>query len=142
MHIDHINISAPFELLQKVRDFYCQVFGLVDGFRPQFSKRGFWLYAEDKPIIHLFESSEHHHNEKQGYFDHVAFQTTGLDSVLEKLDSELPPEWAPLIQAIAKVVSNPKDHHNLDSFDAWSKLESEELNGDWTEVGRLLSHAP
>ena len=87
MHIDHINISAPFELLQKVRDFYCQVLGLVDGFRPQFPKRGFWLYAGDKPIIHLVESSEHHHNEKQGYLDHVAFQTTGLDSVLEKLNS-------------------------------------------------------
>jgi len=86
MHIDHINISAPPELLEKVRHFYCHVFDLTDGFRPVFSKNGFWLYAQDKPIIHLVESHEHHQNEKQGYFDHFALQTTGLANVLEKLD--------------------------------------------------------
>jgi catechol-2,3-dioxygenase len=87
MQLDHINISAPMELLQKVKAFYCLVFDLTDGFRPRFSKRGFWLYAGDKPLIHLVESSEHHHNDKQGYLDHVAFQTTGLTGILEKLDA-------------------------------------------------------
>jgi len=32
MQIDHINISAPAELLLKVRDFYCDVFGLTQIF--------------------------------------------------------------------------------------------------------------
>ena len=86
MHIDHINISAPMDLLEKVRNFYCEVFDLTSEFRPGFSARGFWLYAQDKAIIHLSESLEHHMNEKQGYFDHFALQTTDVGAVLERLD--------------------------------------------------------
>jgi catechol 2,3-dioxygenase-like lactoylglutathione lyase family enzyme len=86
MYIDHINISAPAELLLKTRDFYCGVLGLTEGFRPKFSKRGFWLYSEGKPIIHLVESLEHHRNEKQGFLDHFALQSSGLAAVLGKLD--------------------------------------------------------
>jgi catechol 2,3-dioxygenase-like lactoylglutathione lyase family enzyme len=87
MHLDHINISAPAELLIKVRDFYCDLLGLAEGFRPNFPKNGFWLYSEGKPIIHLVESLEHHRNEKQGFFDHFAFQATGLAGFIEKLDA-------------------------------------------------------
>jgi catechol 2,3-dioxygenase-like lactoylglutathione lyase family enzyme len=85
MYIDHINISAPKELLEKVRTFYCDVLGLTVGFRPEFSADGFWLYAQDKALIHLFVSSRHHENEKQGYFDHFALRTTGLAKVIEQL---------------------------------------------------------
>ena len=49
MNIDHINISAPMDLLEQVRDFYCRVFGMEDGVRPSFNRRGFWLYAETNP---------------------------------------------------------------------------------------------
>ena len=86
MHIDHINISAPKELLQKVRDFYCEVLGLTEGFRPNFSRGGFWLYSEGKPI-HLIESTDHYHNEKQGFFDHFALQATGLAKICDNLDA-------------------------------------------------------
>ncbi len=85
MQLDHINIGAPAELLEKVRDFYCDVLGLTEGFRPDFSRDGYWLYSEDKAIIHLIVSSRHHENEKQGYFDHFALQTTGMAKVLEQL---------------------------------------------------------
>ena len=87
MHIDHINISAPKELLLKVRDFYCEVLGLTEGFRPNFSRGGFWLYSEGKPIIHLIESTDHYHNEKQGFFDHFALQATGLAKICDNLDA-------------------------------------------------------
>ena len=87
MHIDHININAPWDLLQKIRDFYCNVLGLTEGFRPEFSRKGFWLYSEEKPIIHLIESLEHYRNEKQGYFDHFALQASGLARLIEKLDA-------------------------------------------------------
>ena len=86
MHLDHINIAAPAELLAKTRDFYCDVIGLSEGFRPTFSRKGFWLYSKGKPIIHLIESLEHSQNEKKGYFDHFALQATGLGKVIEKLD--------------------------------------------------------
>ena len=87
MQIDHINISAPSELLVKVKDFYCDVLGLTEGFRPKFPKGGYWLYSEGKPIVHLVESLDHHRNEKQGFFDHFALRATGLAKLLEKLDA-------------------------------------------------------
>ena len=87
MHLDHINISAPAELLVEVRDFYCDLLGLAEGFRPEFSRNGFWLYSEGKPIVHLVESLDHHRNEKQGFFDHFALQATGLTKLIEKLDA-------------------------------------------------------
>lgn len=86
MHIDHINISAPAGLLLKIRDFYCTVLGLEEGFRPELSSNGFWLYSEGKPIIHLVESTGHYPNENQGYFDHFALQASGLAKVIESLD--------------------------------------------------------
>jgi catechol-2,3-dioxygenase len=87
MRIDHINIAGPMELLERVRDFYCAVLDLEDGFRPGFSQRGFWLYAGDKPLIHLSESSRHQGNDRQGHLDHIAFQTTGLEAMIGRLES-------------------------------------------------------
>lgn len=86
LHIDHINISAPAGLLSKIRDFYCGVLGLEEGFRPELSKNGYWLYSEGKPIIHLVESLEHHPTDKQGFFDHFALEATGMAKVIENLN--------------------------------------------------------
>jgi 4-hydroxyphenylpyruvate dioxygenase-like putative hemolysin len=87
MHIDHINISAPMELLERVRDFYCALFDLENGFRPEFRNRGFWLYSGDEPLIHLSESDNHVPNNPRAHLDHVAFQTSGIDGIIAKLDS-------------------------------------------------------
>ncbi len=85
MHIEHINISAPMKLLIKTKAFYCEVFGLIEGYRPNFSRAGFWLYSDDKPLIHLTESNDHFSNQTQGCLDHIAFQVTGLDEFVSKL---------------------------------------------------------
>lgn len=87
MHIEHINISAPADLLDKLKEFYCFVLDLVEGFRPAFSSKGFWLYAEGKPLVHLTESNNHYSNERQGYLDHITFQMTGLKEMKHKLES-------------------------------------------------------
>ena len=87
MHIDHINISAPKVLLEDVKNFYCLIFNLTESSRPSFSTIGYWLYAGEKAIIHLVESNTHFKNEKQGYLDHVAFQTTGLKGIIKKLEA-------------------------------------------------------
>jgi len=87
MHIDHVNISTPPELLREVRDFYCDVLGLSVGSRPSLSRPGYWLYSEGRAIIHLIESFEHFPNEKKGYFDHFALQASGLAGVVEKLEA-------------------------------------------------------
>jgi catechol 2,3-dioxygenase-like lactoylglutathione lyase family enzyme len=86
MHIDHINIKAPSGLLKEVRDFYCHVLGLAEGFRPKFHSGGFWLYADGKAIIHLSESSGHHGDGLQGSFDHFAIRVDELSAITERLD--------------------------------------------------------
>jgi len=85
MRLDHINIAAPFDLLEKVRDFYCAVLDLKVGFRPDFSDRGFWLYSDDKPIVHLSERSERQASQQPGTLDHIAFRSSGLGAVKNRL---------------------------------------------------------
>jgi catechol 2,3-dioxygenase-like lactoylglutathione lyase family enzyme len=85
MHLDHINIAAPFDLLEKVRDFYCAVLDLKVGFRPDFSGRGFWLYSDEKPLIHLSERGEFQAGQQPGFLDHIAFRSCGLDAMKDRL---------------------------------------------------------
>lgn len=73
------------DLLTQVRDFYCNILGLTEGFRPQSTIGGFWLYSGERALIHLAESNEHFSNDRQGYLDHIALQTTGLKHVADKL---------------------------------------------------------
>ena len=87
MHIDHINIRAPRELLVQVRDFYCAVLGHEEGFRPAFSSEGHWLYADDKPLVHLSLDSGTRPAVGQTCLDHVAFQAAGLDDFCARLDA-------------------------------------------------------
>jgi len=86
MKLDHFNIAAPMDLLQQVRDFYVDVLGFEQGFRPDFSRRGFWLYADGKACIHLIESEQHFANEQPGFLDHIAFRSSGLAVMRERLD--------------------------------------------------------
>jgi len=86
MHIEHINISAPFELIKVVKVFYCELFGLHEGFRPSFTSRGFWLYEGGNALVHLTECNKKPLGEKPGYLDHIAFQLTGLCRFKDNLE--------------------------------------------------------
>ena len=85
MQLHHINIKAPADLLDEEKQFFCDVLELAEGPRPQFTSAGYWLYSGDQPIVHLSVSQRHFGSERQGYFDHVAFQTTGLEKLLQRL---------------------------------------------------------
>ena len=86
MQLDHFNIAAPMELLERVRDFYVEVLGCEEGFRPGFQRRGYWLYADGKPSIHLIESDRHESSEGEVYLDHIAFRAGGLADFLQRLE--------------------------------------------------------
>ena len=86
MHLDHVNISAPGKLLEKVRNFYCDVLGLEDGYRPGFSSTGFWLYSKGQAIIHLADNPEREANKEQGFIDHFALRVTDLSPVIGRLE--------------------------------------------------------
>jgi len=87
VRIDHINIAAPYELLEKVRDFYCSVLDLKDGFRPDFLGRGFWLYSDDKALVHLSERNDRQAAHQPGHLDHIAFRSSGLGAMKDRLAS-------------------------------------------------------
>lgn len=87
--LSHFNITAPRELLERVRDFYVEVLGLAVGERPAFTREGFWLYAGAEPLVHLTACEADHARAGSagapGFFDHVAFSSSGLPGVLERL---------------------------------------------------------
>jgi catechol 2,3-dioxygenase-like lactoylglutathione lyase family enzyme len=82
--LDHFNITAPADLIERVRDFYVEVIGLSVGGRPDFTSRGFWLYAGAEPLVHLTAGGGA--SEARGHFDHVAFSCEGLREFVERLE--------------------------------------------------------
>lgn len=86
MNLHHINITAPRELLEQEKIFFCEILGLQEGNRPNFSSKGYWLYADNKAVVHLTESETIFDSNKQGYIDHVAVQTSNLKMFIQTLN--------------------------------------------------------
>ena len=84
---NHINIRAPRPVLEEVRNFYLEVIGLTEGFRPDVPIHGYWLYLGDLPVLHLMEWSDitEPPTFERGYLDHVAFSCDGLEDFINKL---------------------------------------------------------
>ncbi len=57
-NLDHINLRAPRDSLDQLRDFYCDVVGLTVGRRPPFPEQGYWLYAGEQAVVHLSLTGE------------------------------------------------------------------------------------
>ena len=86
LSINHIQLVAEKDLVIELKDFYCDVVGLTEGFRPAFERFGFWLYIEDKDVLHLITPKEGDGRSPQkSSFDHIAFKTTDYQGVLQKL---------------------------------------------------------
>ena len=83
--IDHVNIRAPAADIAKLRQFYCDVLGLRDGWRPPFESRGHWLYADTRPLVHLVEDETGLAAVRRAGVDHVAFRTTDLEAFTARL---------------------------------------------------------
>lgn len=86
LSIAHINLRVSPDQIRDVRDFYCKVLGLTEGWRPSFASRGYWLYAADTPIVHLVETSpgESAHV-RAGAIDHVALQCADFEGTISRL---------------------------------------------------------
>ena len=86
LSINHIQLVAEKDLVLNLRDFYCDVVGLREGFRPAFERFGFWLYIGDKDVLHLITPKDGDARSSQkSSFDHVAFKTSDYEGVLKKL---------------------------------------------------------
>lgn len=73
--INHVNIRADRALLEELRIFYRDAIGLEEGYRPPFAGFGYWLYAGDQPLIHLYETApgDIRSSEHPSPVDHFAF---------------------------------------------------------------------
>ncbi|MEK6707402.1 MAG: VOC family protein [Pseudomonadota bacterium] len=77
--LNHYNLRAPRELLDRLREFYCEVVGLELGQRPPLEGSGYWLYASGQDVLHLSQTQpgETRVTHVATTFDHVAFTCTG-----------------------------------------------------------------
>jgi len=85
----HLNLQLDRSQIDAVRDFYVEVLGLTEGYRPPFDSAGYWLYAGDAPIVHLVrsESGEPKRNGDTGVIDHLAFHCADLRAVRARLEA-------------------------------------------------------
>ena len=98
LSINHIQLVAEKDLVIKLRDFYCNVVGLSEGFRPAFERFGFWLYINDKDVVHLITPKEgDDRSTHKSSYDHVAFKAGDYEGVLKKLKTlNIPFEEKPI----------------------------------------------
>ena len=72
--------------LKVTRDFYVNMLGLTEEFRPQMSFPGYWLYCAGVPIVHLMKKEPQDRPKVQtGRLDHIAFKSEKPDELLAKL---------------------------------------------------------
>lgn len=76
---EHLNIrSADVEAL---REFYEHVVGLSVGPRPAFASKGYWMYLNGQPVMHLVQrQASETAKTDSGNVDHVAFRGRDLDA--------------------------------------------------------------
>jgi glyoxylase I family protein len=73
--INHYNLRADEATIEVLKDFYIEIVGLKLGHRPPFKNGGYWLYANQKDVLHLSFSKNGIVNELNinSTFDHMAF---------------------------------------------------------------------
>lgn len=93
--LDHINVRAPEDMIERLRAFYCEVIGLREGMRPPFRSRGYWLYAGDRDLLHLtiapadaaVAGAAATPAARTGWVDHVALRGTDRTESIRRLDA-------------------------------------------------------
>ncbi|WP_107313132.1 VOC family protein [Burkholderia metallica] len=89
----HYNLRADRATLDALRDFYVDIVGLQEGFRPPFNSFGYWLYAGTQAVLHLSEArpGESRPSSVANTFDHVAFSCTDAEAMARHLtDANVP----------------------------------------------------
>jgi catechol 2,3-dioxygenase-like lactoylglutathione lyase family enzyme len=90
MEFDHVTIrTADFD---STIGFLKQHFNMVVGPRPDFDFPGYWLYHNERPIIHLVQGEGVISLPESETIDHVAFRRTdSYSAFVQGLDEDLVP---------------------------------------------------
>ena len=82
------------------RDFYCDVLGMHEGFRPDLEFPGYWLYLGQVGCLHLAEWDTYRRWTERadipvseraagsGPVDHIAFNASDFDGMTRKIESQ------------------------------------------------------
>jgi catechol 2,3-dioxygenase-like lactoylglutathione lyase family enzyme len=82
--LNHVNIVTT--KLDETRDFFTEVLGLTVGYRPDFGIPGWWLYAGDKPVVHLIAPRNGEAvRPAPSPFDHAAFEIADVEEAMARL---------------------------------------------------------
>ncbi len=86
MHIDHVTIRT--RDIKSARDFFVDLFDLKEGIRPSAIQRipGYWLYADDRPIVHIIGTYTSSSEPQAEAIDHVGLRLEGYSDFKKKLE--------------------------------------------------------
>ena len=73
--------------LERTRAFYVGLLGLREGPRPPLGFPGAWLYAGERPVLHVI-AGRALPPERRGVLDHMAFSAKGLAELVGRLDEK------------------------------------------------------
>jgi catechol 2,3-dioxygenase-like lactoylglutathione lyase family enzyme len=83
LSLEHYNLTPT--NLDTTVDFYTNIVGFEQGFRPDFSLPGVWLYAGKVPVIHV-TVRDAALDAGSGHVHHVAFRVSDMDGHVERLE--------------------------------------------------------
>lgn len=83
--LDHVNIATA--KLAETKDFFVEVLGLKEGWRPKVASGGAWLYAGDQALVHLLEQREPPQPSRGSAIDHFAFAIDDYDEAVRRLEA-------------------------------------------------------
>jgi catechol 2,3-dioxygenase-like lactoylglutathione lyase family enzyme len=83
--MNHFTVIA--EDLDRTLAFYTGLLGLQQGPRPDLGFPGAWLYADGRPILHVY-SDRPVPAERAGVIDHMAFSARGLKDMKARFDAQ------------------------------------------------------
>ena len=95
--LDHYTVKTTD--VEATARFYEYVFGMERGPMPELDFSTLWLYAGNKPVLHIVERDEVTETDG-GLIDHVAFRATDYSGIKAKLDArdiEFPEQCLPQI---------------------------------------------
>ncbi|MEX0959585.1 MAG: VOC family protein [Burkholderiales bacterium] len=87
MSIDGMNhFTVLTEDLDASRDFYIEILGLEEGYRPPLGFPGVWLYSGEQAVLHII-AGRPLPEPRAGVLDHMAFSASDLPATVNKLQS-------------------------------------------------------
>jgi catechol 2,3-dioxygenase-like lactoylglutathione lyase family enzyme len=84
--VDHFNIVIAQSQVEETLRFYREVLGLREGFRPNFGRPGWWLYAGEHPVLHVSLRQVPPTAGPTGSFDHIALKATDWPDMKARLE--------------------------------------------------------